>query len=382
MNYNRASILALLIVVSLAFSIDYHLKLRDNYLNGTYLAKVIDKAQHASVIVELVTKDPEHMNAARATGLVGHGTGFFYKFVNDDAFIVTNYHVIENATKLPEQLKLVVTTASRPWTYDAELIGFDKVTDIAVLKIQRKDDELAWNILPWAEDTDRLPEALPVISIGHGLGQYWSATTGKINATQRFAISPFNFLIQHDSVINMGNSGGPLLNYHGEVIGVNQLLLSPVGTEKAKGFDGVAFAVVGWQAKRSVESILEKGFVLYPQYKFSVSFPKIEEMPAMDKAFGGTRLNQEKRRTYAKVEQVDKDPHALKAGIENGDYITAVNGKAVWSMLGLIHEVLKYDPGDIIEIELLRDGEFHLVEYKLSRMDVPDLTPQVVPPPK
>ena len=378
MNYNRTSILILLAVVSIVFGTEYHIRTVNNLHNGTHIQKIVDKAIHATVIIETKPVDPAHEEAAKQVGASGHGTGFFFKITDTHAWIVTNHHVIQNKLKLPDMMKIDVTTAGRPWQYEAEVVGIDKVTDIAVLKIAKKDKERIWQTLSFVKDYDLLKEGYPVISIGHGLGQFWSVSTGVINATRRFAINPFNFLIQHDSVINMGNSGGPLLNMKGEVIGVNDLLLSPIGRD-VKGWDGISLAIVGWQAERSIRHIMDKGFVLYPQYKFAIDFPRLDEMPLQDNVWKTPANQPQLKRTYAKVTQVEKDPHALEVGLQNEDLIYAVNGVEVWSMLHLIHEIMKRDVGDVVTFSILR-GEEHLkIDYKLPRMDIPNLTPEVVP---
>lgn len=374
----RTWIFSILAGVISALGVWYHITEISNLKNGTHVAEIANKIIHSSVIVETLAKEPKNEQIARETGAAGHGTGFFYKVTEDSAYVITNFHVIEIVTKLPEHIKIEVTVASRPWQYEAELIGYDKLTDIAVLKIQKQDNETKWEALPWY-DFDKngpLDEGYPVITVGNGLGQMWSTNTGVISATRRFQIAPFNFMIQHDAVINLGSSGGPLVNMHGEIIGVNNMIVTP--GKNTKPWSGVSMAINGWQAKRSIDQIIEKGFVLYPQYGFSIEFPEMKSMIDQDN-FWGT----EEKRSYAMITEVETDPEAVKVGLKNGDIIIAVEDKPVWSVIHVIYEILKYDPWQSIKFKVLRDETVLTFNYKLQRLDIPNVTPNtidVVPP--
>jgi S1-C subfamily serine protease len=215
--------------------------------------------------------------------------------------------------------------------------------------------------LEWA-DEDSYLEGEPVLTVGHGLNLQWTVSTGIVSSLDRIQFQPLQFMIQHDAVINQGNSGGPLVNYSGKVIGVNSMILSPtivMGPMK-KGWDGIALAVNGWQAERAVNSILETGKVEYPRFDgFKVEVPTIEEAQNVQKQMGA------KHRSYAKMVQVDETKQAYKNGMREGDIMVQVNGKDVWGLLHFIKACMHHNPGDVIKITLLRGEELITIDYTL-----------------
>lgn len=315
----------------------------------------------STVVVAVTTVDPAQERLAQATGQTGSGTGFFVKVDDEHAWIVTNHHVIESYQRFPINLKIDVLVANRPWTYSAELVGSDPMSDIAVIKIKKMDMETRWKALEWA-DEDSYLEGERVLTVGHGLNLQWTVTTGIISALDRIQFQPLQFMIQHDAVINQGNSGGALVNYSGKVVGVNSMILSPtivVGPMR-KGWDGVSLAVNGWQAKRAVDSIIETGQVVYPRFDgFKVIVPTMEEAQHVHKTLGALH------RSYAKIDEVDETKEAYRNGMRDGDIMTAVNGKEVWGLLHFIKECMHYQPGDVIKITLLRGEELITIDYTL-----------------
>jgi S1-C subfamily serine protease len=315
----------------------------------------------STVVVTVTTIDPEQERIATAAGQTGSGTGFFVKVDDEHAWIVTNHHVIESYRNFPMHLKIEVLAANRPWTYSAELVGSDPMSDIAVIKIKKMDMETDWKALEWA-DEDSYLEGERVLTVGHGLNLQWTVTTGIISALDRIQFQPLQFMIQHDAVINQGNSGGALVNYSGKVVGVNSLILSPtivVGPMR-KGWDGVSLAVNGWQAERAVNSIIETGEVVYPRFDgFKIVVPTIEEAQHVHKQMG------KKHRSYAKIVEVDETKEAYKNGMRDGDIMTQVNGKDVWGLLHFIKACMRHQPGDVIKITLLRGEELITMDYTL-----------------
>jgi len=325
------------------------------------LQKLSTNIMLSTVVVTVTTIDPEQERIATAAGQTGSGTGFFVKVDDEHAWIVTNHHVIESYMRFPIHLKIEVLAANRPWTYSAELVGSDTMSDIAVIKIKKMDMETDWKALEWA-DEDSYLEGERVLTVGHGLNLQWTVTTGIISALDRIQFHPLQFMIQHDAVINQGNSGGALVNYSGKVVGVNSLILSPtivVGPMR-KGWDGVSLAVNGWQAERAVNSIIETGEVVYPRFDgFKIVVPTIEEAQHVHKQMG------KKHRSYAKIVEVDETKEAYKNGMRDGDIMTQVNGKDVWGLLHFIKACMRHQPGDVIKITLLRGEELITMDYTL-----------------
>ena len=171
----------------------------------------------------------------------GVGTGFF---INDEGYIVTNAHVVKGSSKLR------IFYWESPLEYnDAEIVGIDEIADIAVIKI---NPEGPTQFVKWA-DSEKLEMGQDVIAIGHGLSMPWAVTKGIISYTDRQPdkTKPMITYNQSDTVINQGNSGGPLFDMCGEVVGVNTLLYSRTGA-----FAGVGFSVPSNLAKRSVDPII------------------------------------------------------------------------------------------------------------------------------
>ena len=158
----------------------------------------------------------------------------------------------------------------------------------------------------------------------------------------------------------MGNSGGPVFNLDGKVIGVNTLILSPRSRTMNAGWDGIAFAVNAWQAVRSAEAILKDGKVTYPNYDFKVRLATLEEIKATGDDF--------EERTYAILNGVEEDTEAYKAGLRNGDIVYAVNEYEVYSPVSLMSAVMAYHIGDIVTIKVKRGDELLEFEYELLEL--------------
>ncbi len=359
MRNTLKSIGTLLLAVSLIFMIGSYIETLEK--RNPDLQKLSTNIMLSTVVVNVTTIDPEQERMATAAGQTGSGTGFFVKVDDEHAWIVTNHHVVESYMVFPMHLKIDVLAANRPWIYEAQLVGSDPLSDIAVIKIKKKDMETKWKALEWA-DEDSYLEGEPVLTVGHGLNLQWTVSTGIVSSLDRIQFQPLQFMIQHDAVINQGNSGGPLVNYSGKVIGVNSMILSPtivMGPMK-KGWDGIALAVNGWQAERAVNSILETGKVEYPRFDgFKVEVPTIEEAQNVQKQMGA------KHRSYAKMVQVDETKQAYKNGMREGDIMVQVNGKDVWGLLHFIKACMHHNPGDVIKITLLRGEELITIDYTL-----------------
>ena len=176
----------------------------------------------------------------------GRGTGWFVDVTETEGYIITNYHVISKAVE-NKNIKLEVNTAEDYWSYDAEIVGFDQVSDIAVIKIVKIDDE-QWKPLKFAEE-DSYNTGDPVVIIGHGMGMPWTTTQGHITHSRRYGLRPYSIMIQTDAVINQGNSGGPIIDLDGNVVGVAQAIYSP--GRRIPGWDGVGVAISSKQAERA-----------------------------------------------------------------------------------------------------------------------------------
>ena len=371
-------ILGTLFAITLATTT--YLVVNNYYLEKNITQQTVSQAVKSTVLIITDTINPEDRNLANATGLLGSGTGFFVKVTDDTGYIVTNHHVIANYVKLGNRLKLKIIIPGRPWDYNGTLLGSDPITDIAIVEVKKKDEE-TWKALAWGDSYD-MALGTTVFSVGHGLNFNWSVTSGIVSAKDRINLRPLNFMLQHDSVINSGNSGGPVLNNRGEVVGVNDLLISPriAGGQKNPGWDGVSIAIPSWQAKRSVDQILEKGHVTYPDFNFTFDFISTPAEAQRIKRYLG-------KRTYVKV-VYDKNDADEKLQIEkmgdsalrHEDVVYEIDGKPIKSPLEVIKHIVQLNANDVITLKVLRGDEKLTVKYALGVFRQEGQSVIVIPP--
>ena len=258
------------------------------------------------------------------------GSGFI---LTDDGYILTNYHVIEGSNSI------TVSTYSGE-TYDAALIGYDESNDIAVLKVSAED------LVPVVlGDSDNLNVGDSVVAIGNPLGELtFTLTSGAISAKDRkvtLSSAVTMNLLQTDCAINSGNSGGALFNLYGEVIGVTNAKYSSSSSSQAS-IDNIGFAIPINSIMNIVESIIEKGYISKPYVGIH-----IVDVSAESQQYGIP--------AGAAVQSVIQDSPAQEAGLQKGDIITAVNGKAVDSN-ALVDLVGASKVGDKLVLSVYRQG--------------------------
>ncbi|MGQ9672944.1 MAG: DegQ family serine endoprotease [Candidatus Aminicenantales bacterium] len=260
------------------------------------------------------------------------GAGFF---LSEDGYILTNNHIVENATKVR-----ISTLQGEDFT--ATMVGTDPKTDLALLKIEKKN-------LPFVElgDSAQLKVGEWVLAIGNPFGLEHTVTAGIVSAKGRQLgvggnVPEYQDFIQTDAAINRGNSGGPLVNMKGEVIGITSNILAPAG-----GNIGLGFAIPSNLAKKVVTQLKEKGRVI--RGKIGVSITAITEE---DKEF--FKL---KDKYGALVNTVEKDGPADKAGIRPYDVIISVNGEKIKDPNDLKLKIADVQPGKKVNITVIREGK-------------------------
>lgn len=272
--------------------------------------------------------------------LYGSGTGFV---VSSEGYILTNAHVVEGASKI------TVKVFGEDQERDATLIGSDTETDIAVLKVE--DAQLQPLKLG---DSDQVRVGEYVLAIGNPLSTDELANTitfGIISATKReVTIDNYtNTYLQTDAAINFGNSGGPLINMNGEVIGINSAKTITAGYDamgNAVSAEGIGFALPINQVQKIMEVLITKGYIERPGIGVTVS--TIDEATAEE-------LNVP---VGALVESVVKDRPADQAGVLAGDIITEANGEVITTHQQLVNIVLGCMIGDELKLKVYRDGEY------------------------
>ena len=255
------------------------------------------------------------------------GSGFI---IDGDGSILTNNHVVENASK-------IVVKLADDQEYEAKVVGRDQKTDIAVIKINAKTALTAANF----GDSDALEVGEWVVAIGNPFGLDSTVTSGIVSAKGRhIGQGPYDNFIQTDASINPGNSGGPLLNLRGEVIGINTAIFSRTG-----GNIGIGFAIPINLVKELLPQLRGKGKVVrgYLGVLIQKVTPEIAESLGMEKSQG------------ALVANVSKDGPAEKAGVKVGDVIVEFDGKEVRDSGDLPIIVARTPVDKKVRMKVLRD---------------------------
>lgn len=283
----------------------------------------------------------------------GVGSGFI---ITPDGYIVTNYHVIEDAVSV----KVILSDGSE---YEAETVGFDELSDVAVLKVEAQN-------LPALVigNSDAVVAGDTVIAIGcpSGIDLAGTATRGMVSMVNRDIsitdaygrVQKVMSVIQIDAAINPGNSGGPLLNSRGEVIGINTLKLS------STSYEGIGFALPINGVMKLVDQICQNGAVV--------------ERPTDSFVTGKAALGITYRDITAAESRKYKLPQgvlvvllsqggaAQNGGMKSGDIIVGFDGQEITTANQLIEIISSKKPGELVNVELYRDGEFIELEVKLT----------------
>jgi len=291
------------------------------------------------------------------------GSGFI---INKEGYIVTNNHVVENA-------KEIIVMLENGKDYQAEVVGLDKKTDLALIKIDAKED------LPVAPlgDSDKLRVGEWVMAIGNPFGLSETVTVGIVSAKGRvIGAGPYDDFIQTDASINPGNSGGPLFNFWGEVVGINTAII-------ATG-QGIGFAIPTNLAKDILAQLRERGRVVRGWLGVGIQTVTSE----LAESFG---LEEKKG---ALVAQVFKEGPAEKAGIKQGDIVLEFDGEEIETAGDLSRVVASTPPDKTVEVKVFRDGKVLTLQISVGErkeeeeiargpaekplgMTVQDITPEI-----
>ena len=279
---------------------------------------------------------PQNRGAQRSNAL---GSGFV---ISADGYIVTNNHVIEGADEI--QVEFFGGN-----TLDATLVGTDPKTDIALLKVESETP------LPFVSfgNSDQMRVGDWVMAMGNPLGQGFSVSAGIVSARNRELSGTYDDFIQTDAAINRGNSGGPLFNMTGEVIGVNTAILSPNG-----GSIGIGFSMASNVVSKVVNQLKEFGETRrgWLGVRIQDVTPDVAEAMGLAAAKG------------ALVTDVPEGP-AMEAGMKAGDVITSFDGVEVADTRELVRRVADTDVGKAVPVVVLREGKNETLMIKLGRRE-------------
>lgn len=286
-------------------------------------------------------RQPEEMPPQR-----GAGSGFVY---DREGRIITNAHVVSDAT-------YILVTLRDGREFEAELVGADRSTDVAVIRIEPPDGAP----LEVAElgDSDDVRVGDWVLALGSPLGLDFTVTAGIVSAKGRGGLggaeNALESYIQTDAAINPGNSGGPLVDLEARVIGINTAIFGG-----GARFVGYGFAIPIDLAERVIGDLLEYGFVRRPRLGIRVG-----DITAVDaEVYGLTDVR------GAEVAAVDEDGPAAEVGLEAGDVILAIDGEEIRDATDLTATLARREPGEQVRLTVFRDGERRSVTVELGEFE-------------
>ena len=259
----------------------------------------------------------------------GHGSGFF---VTEDGHIVTNYHIVKG------QSRLTIVLQNKE-EFDAEVIGVDPKADLAVVKI---NSGKKMPYLNFANPAD-VKVGHWAIAIGAPYALDYTVTAGIVSQKGRnVGLNVYENYIQTDAAVNPGNSGGPLLNLAGEVIGVNDFIMT--SSPYAKGSIGLSFAISSEIAEESVEILIAKGKI--SRAWLGIAYQEVPKSILRKNGIPGGLM----------IAGIYRNGPAAEAGIESGDIIVSIDGNRLTDIFQLRSAVAKHQPVSQIKIKIIRDG--------------------------
>ena len=312
----------------------------------TDITKAVEKISPAVVtVINSITAEAQGYFGVQKIPAKISGSGVI---ISPDGYIVTNNHVVEGSKSLLVEL-------SNGKTLKAKLIGGDKYADIAVIKVDGK-----WSVYAQFGNSDALKPGETVIAIGSPLGMFQNTVTvGVVSALSRTIQTSEQFsmedLIQTDAAINRGNSGGPLVNLDGQVIGINTLVIgSDYSGDVAQG---LGFSIASNTVSAVSEQLIRNGYVARPY--LGVSWlpinPQLAERYSLPVKWG------------AYIYEVSRNSPAHESKLEPGDIITKIGDEKIDENNPFINILLKHKPGEEIQIEYYRNNNKETVSIKLGK---------------
>jgi len=284
-------------------------------------------------------------NGIREYHQQGQGSGFI---ISKDGYILTNNHVVSDADS-------ITVTLGDGRKFDATVVGTDPKTEVALIKIEDSGD------LPYLTlgDSDALQVGEWVLAAGNPFGLSQTITAGIVSAKERseVGITDYANFIQTDAAVNPGNSGGPLLNIHGEVIGINTAIISQNGSYA--GNVGIGFAIPINQAKPIKDQLIANGKI--SRSVLGIYIQEVDDELA--KSFGLAES------TGILIGQVMEGSAAEEAGLEAGDVILELNGEKVGKIGSFRSRVAAIPPNSKVDLQIFRDGQSRSITAVTKAMD-------------
>jgi len=323
---------------------------------------VIERVKKSVVLLSMnpnVDPETEPKKSGLCSGVV----------VDDIGHVLTNFHCVYKSN----YIRLYYYDEDDWQNYEVNVIGLDPLADLALLKVLGKEEPIPH--LEFAEDAGKIKSGTDVFALGHPMGMAWTVTKGIISSTERYSRHPFIKALQTDAAINKGNSGGPLLNMKGEIVGINALIVS-----KNQQNAGVGLAIRGDIVKKSFDSMLitgrvdrpAVGIMIMPLAQGKQRNKIIKEFPKLKSEFIPN--------TFGVFVRPDEN---LPKGLKKFDTIIGVNGEMINDGLQFSNELYKYNIGDTITLTLIRKRRYLKVDVplKIFPVDADAMYSQIQKPP-
>lgn len=319
---------------------------KDVTVTDTGIADAVDKVFDSVIVVTAYKQGTSY----------SMGSGFIYKIDGDDTYLITNHHVVEGG----DSYKITYTDSE---VLEATLVGSNEYSDIAVLKVKTKENYSAVEI--GSSEDMRVGDTTFTIGVPLDNTYSWTVTRGILSGKERLvevSLSSYTSsdyiikVLQTDAAVNSGNSGGPICNSNGKVIGVVNAKISSTGVE------GIGFAIPIEEAVEKAEELINGEDSEYPYLGISMlDVETARSYPTYKKYLSGSDVT-----SGVIVIDVEKDSPADDAGIESGDIITKINGNSTSNVVYLRYELYKYNTNDTIDLTIIRNGEEKTISVKLS----------------
>lgn len=305
------------------------------------LPEVVARVEPAVVGVATTSISQDMFYGGKVQQGIGSGV-----IISDEGYVLTNYHVIEGA----QEVKVILQDGETSKEVNAKVVNYDQVRDVAVVKIT--DEGVKMPGVAELGDSDELMKGQQVIAIGNPLGKEFSGTvtSGIISSVNRQLATDSNGkalnFIQTDAAINQGNSGGPLMNAKGQVIGINTAKIGSTGVE------GMGFSIPINEIKPKIESLMK------PMLRIGIGGRDLTEAIAKENKLPASE--------GVLVLEVSEFSPAEKAGLKIYDIITTFDGQKVTSVNDINDIKAKKNAGDTVKVGILRDGKEKTIELTLE----------------
>ncbi|WP_028778232.1 S1C family serine protease [Shimazuella kribbensis] len=318
---------------------------------NSQITEAVNKVSSAVVGVENIGSSDDPFSSANVKQ--GTGSGIIFQRNGSKALVVTNFHVIEGNKKVQVVVPL---SNDKSKTVQAKVLGYDRITDLAVLEI----NSAGVTEVAQFGNSDTLQAGEPAIAIGNPLGPQFSqsVTVGVISSPKRtidVTETTSTDVIQTDAAINPGNSGGALVNAAGQVIGINSLKIAESGVE------GLGFAIPANDAQPVIQQLIRKGHV--PRPYLGVQLYDLQEM--LPSAWEELKLPSAVQ-TGVLIKTVDVNTPAARAGVKSRDVIVKIDNQAISNSSELRKYLYKKKIGDTVQLTMYRNGKQTTVSVTLA----------------